>query len=91
MARALKHLWSCLDLDQGSVANLINIYPMATFIFRCPTTGLLVQALYTDDADGAAANDGECYETITCSACKQIHLVNPITGRTLGTPKRRPF
>jgi hypothetical protein len=53
---------------------------MAAFIHRCPTTGQKVQGWLADDG----FDDRECYETVTCAACRQVHLVNPKTGKTLG-------
>jgi hypothetical protein len=50
------------------------------FLSRCPTTGHKVQGLVrgnTRSTDGA-------YETVTCLACKGVHLVNPNSGRVLG-------
>ena len=43
--------------------------------------GLNVQGWFADDASG---NEGETYEPVTCTACRQVHLVNPKSGRTLG-------
>ena len=54
---------------------------MPTIIFRCPTTGMNAQAWFADDV---SANNGETYESITCPACAQVHLVNRATGKTLG-------
>jgi hypothetical protein len=54
---------------------------MAPFLFRCPTTGLQVQGWTADDVSEEA---GETYETVSCHACRQVHLVNPSTGRVLG-------
>jgi hypothetical protein len=54
---------------------------MAAFIFRCPTTGLNVQGWFADEV---TANEGDAYETVTCLACRMVHLVNRATGRTLG-------
>jgi len=54
---------------------------MATFIYRCPTTGRNVQGWFADEV---SANEGESYEAVTCLACKQVHLVNRLTGNTLG-------
>jgi hypothetical protein len=54
---------------------------MATLIFRCPTTGMNVQAWFADDV---SAGNSETYESVTCPACKRIHLVNRSTGKTLG-------
>ncbi len=54
---------------------------MATLIFRCPATGMNVQAWFAEDL---SANEGETYEPITCTACTRVHLVNRATGRALG-------
>jgi hypothetical protein len=48
--------------------------------YRCPNTGLRVQGFFADDV---TAGDGETYEATTCTACKQVHLVNPVTGKVL--------
>jgi hypothetical protein len=52
---------------------------MAIFIFRCPHTGWNVQA-HTEDND----KNGHVFETITCIACEQLHLVNSETGKVAG-------
>jgi hypothetical protein len=54
---------------------------MAAFLYRCPNTGLNVQAWAADDA---TERNKETYETVTCTACTRLHLVNPTTGRALG-------
>ena len=51
---------------------------MASFIYRCPITGLKVQGWVADDV---SANDSSAYQLITCLACRQSHLVNPATGK----------
>jgi hypothetical protein len=52
---------------------------MRAFVFTCPTTAMKVQGW----AEAApAAND--YYEAVQCTACKRVHLVNPITGRAAG-------
>jgi hypothetical protein len=53
---------------------------MGQMVGRCPATGLKVQAWFADEV---SANDGEIYESLTCTACSQVHLVNRSTGRTL--------
>jgi hypothetical protein len=56
---------------------------MLAFLFRCPNTGYRVQGFVAEDvSDNAAPED---YEAITCIACQQVHLVNPKTGRVLGS------
>jgi len=54
---------------------------MASFIFRCPNTGLNVQGWVADDL---TESGNEIYETITCTACTRLHVVNPATGKVLG-------
>jgi hypothetical protein len=56
----------------------LNIH--GPIMFRCPNTGFRVQGLFADDV---LAGDGEAYEATTCIACKQVHLVNPVTGKVL--------
>jgi hypothetical protein len=55
---------------------------MRTSIFRCPATGQKVQGWFSDDGSNT---DDESYETVACTACRSIHLVNPVTGKTLGS------
>ncbi len=52
---------------------------MAPFLFRCPNTGLHVQGWVADD--GSEDTD-ETYETVSCGACLQVHLVSPRTCRS---------
>jgi hypothetical protein len=54
---------------------------MATFLFRCPNTGCRVQGWRADDG---SEDTEETYETVNCHACRQVHLVNPSTGKVLG-------
>jgi hypothetical protein len=54
---------------------------MGAFIYRCPATALNVQGWFADEADD---DEETTYETVTCSACCQVHLVNRATGRVLG-------
>jgi hypothetical protein len=54
---------------------------MAACVFLCPHTGQRVQGWFADDA---SENGGETYEGVTCLACKQLHMVNPQTGKVLG-------
>ncbi|MGA2311371.1 MAG: hypothetical protein ABSF87_03225 [Xanthobacteraceae bacterium] len=59
---------------------------MATIIYRCPTTGLNVQGWFADDPARADADD--TYESLICTACTKLHLINPKTGRTLGDDRQ---
>jgi hypothetical protein len=57
----------------------------ATFVYRCPTTGLNVQGWIADDVtDG----DAEAYEAVSCPACRGMHFVNPKTSKVLGQNDR---
>jgi hypothetical protein len=53
---------------------------MAGFIYRCPNTKLRIQAFVADEI----AENTETYEPVACVMCRQIHHVNPITGKVLG-------
>jgi hypothetical protein len=53
---------------------------MATIVFRCPNLAVRVQAWFADDA-----SDEDIYESVTCTACQRVHLLNRATGRVLGT------
>jgi hypothetical protein len=55
---------------------------MYAFLYRCPVTGHKVQGLVGDNP--AAPDDTTTYETVTCSACGRVHLVNQSTGRVAG-------
>jgi len=55
---------------------------MAAFLFRCPNTGLNVQGW---SADEISADEADTYESVTCIACQQAHLVNPATGKVLSS------
>jgi hypothetical protein len=54
---------------------------MAPFIYRCPSTGMKVQGWLADDP---SEDEGEAYETVSCLACKRLHLVSRSNGRVLG-------
>jgi hypothetical protein len=41
--------------------------------------GIHVQAWIADDP-----SDDNTYATVSCMACRQVHLVNPSTGKVLG-------
>ena len=53
---------------------------MGAFLFRCPNTDQHVQGWSAEEVD---PND-ERYETITCTACLAVHLVNPGRGMVAG-------
>jgi hypothetical protein len=54
---------------------------MPPFIYRCPNTGLNVQGFVADDP---TEGEAETYQSITCTICTRLHLVNPKTGKVLG-------
>jgi len=53
---------------------------MPLFIYRCPNTGHRVQGFSAEDL----SEDQKIYESVICAMCRQLHLVNPATGRVLG-------
>ena len=55
---------------------------MPPVLYRCPSTGLNVQAWVADDP--ADVGDGDSYQPVTCLACTRLHLVNPTSGKVLG-------
>jgi hypothetical protein len=57
------------------------ILGMAPFLYRCPNTGLSVQGWRADEV---SPDEADSYEAVTCIACQQLHLVNPVTGEVLG-------
>jgi hypothetical protein len=69
----LPQILSCRNRQHGG---------MATFLFTCPRTSSRVQGWIADDG---SENGAETYEGVTCLACKQVHMVNPKTGKVLGT------
>ena len=51
---------------------------MPPFLFSCPNTGQTVQGFVAKEVPSDA------YESVLCSACRQLHFVNPATGKVLG-------
>ncbi len=50
------------------------------FVYRCPITGLTVQGQIAGDS---SPKELETYTAVTCTACRQVHLVIPKTGKVL--------
>lgn len=50
-------------------------------LFRCPRTGLKVQAWLEDAPEKAT---GESYQSIDCPACTLVHFIHRGSGRLLG-------
>jgi hypothetical protein len=57
---------------------------MKPFLFRCPITGQMVQAVHPDDETESEAEDA--FVALECLACSHVHLVNPSTGKVAGAP-----
>jgi hypothetical protein len=60
---------------------------MTTFIYRCPATGYNVQGLLADHQRGTGGN-ANAFESVTCTACGRVHLVDPKTGKVLGDTRK---
>jgi hypothetical protein len=52
---------------------------MVPFTYRCPATGLNVQGFFADEVP----KETDTYESVICTACTRVHLVNRSTGKTL--------
>jgi len=55
---------------------------MGAFLYRCPNTGLRVQGWVADDP---TERDDDAYQPVTCLICTRIHLIDPKTGKVLGS------
>jgi len=58
---------------------------MGAFLYRCPNTGLRAQGWVADDP---TERDDNAYQPVTCLICPRIHLVDPKTGKVLGSDDR---
>lgn len=60
---------------------------MASFMYRCPNTGTMVQGFIVAEEIPERFNfepeDGP-YESMYCEVCKQAHMVNVRTSKVLG-------
>jgi hypothetical protein len=54
---------------------------MPPFVYRCPNTGLNVEGWVADNP----VDRDDTYEAIPCTICTRLHLVNPKSGKVLGT------
>jgi len=63
----------------GVISEIDHVTP--TFLYRCPNTGRNVQGYVADEVSE------DTYESVTCLACRQVHLVNAKTGKVLGDDK----
>jgi hypothetical protein len=57
---------------------------MPAFLFRCPVTGYNVQGFVADDDD----DDDDTFHQYSCPACTRTHLVNPKTGKIVGSDEK---
>jgi len=58
---------------------------MPLFTYRCPNTGRLAQGFTAEDISA----DTDIYEVVRCVLCRQVHRVNPATGRILGDDRKQ--
>jgi hypothetical protein len=54
---------------------------MKPALFRCPTTGAMVQHMIAAAPD---PSDRNRYDSVRCPACSLPHLINRATGKALG-------
>jgi hypothetical protein len=69
------------EVDQIEAGLLDHNAEMANLIYRCPQTGLNVQAWMSDDEQPEAE---QVYKAVSCSACTRLHFIHKSTGRLLG-------
>jgi hypothetical protein len=50
------------------------------FLYRCPVTGLNVQAMTTDHEGTDTPDRRPRHEMVHCLACGGVHLVDPTKG-----------
>jgi hypothetical protein len=60
---------------------------MVTFLYRCPKTCLRVQGWVADEW---GRPEQQNYEAVKCLACGGVHLVNPVSGKTIGEDDKAP-
>jgi hypothetical protein len=53
---------------------------MSAYMFRCPNMGYLVRGQSDDPKPGV-------YEPVKCTACDEMHMVDPTSGEVLPEPK----
>jgi len=51
---------------------------MPSFIYRCPNTGHRIQGFVAEDVPEGT------FEAVMCTLCRQLHFVEPSSGRVLG-------
>jgi hypothetical protein len=59
---------------------------MLAFIYRCPVTGYNIQGHLA--AEPMPEDDTITYQSVTCTACARVHLVNPNTGKVAGIERK---
>jgi hypothetical protein len=53
---------------------------MSPFLYQCPNTGFRVQGYSLEQT----SDDENIYEPVRCLICRQVHHINPTTGKILG-------
>jgi uncharacterized protein YlaI len=59
---------------------------MPGFIYLCPSTRVRIQASTAEEI----TTDSSTYLPVTCIMCRQVHYVNPFTGKVLGVDEDVP-
>jgi hypothetical protein len=54
---------------------------MKPVLYRCPTTGKMVQHFVADEPD---LNDAHSYEPVDCPACSSLHFLSRVSGKVMG-------
>jgi len=80
---ATRHKSTYVNILNCELSAVLYVSGMANyaFVYRCPATGRNVQGF----VHAPAADDPNTYETVTCTACYRVHLVNPVTRHVAGS------
>jgi hypothetical protein len=58
---------------------------MPAITFKCPITSQHVSGWYADEP----RNNEDRPESVTCVACRRVHVVHPKTGKVIGFETKR--
>jgi hypothetical protein len=69
------------EISQGTIPAHGYWCAMAAVLYKCPSTmGIRAQGWIAEQV----SRDQDTYLPLQCIACKQMHYVNPATGRVIG-------
>jgi hypothetical protein len=84
---ALTEPFQLLGTCAVPVSAALHNETMVTFLYRCPKTCLRVQGWVADEW---GRPEQQNYEAVNCLARGGVHLVNPVSGKTIGEDDKAP-